>query len=387
MIRRNKMHFYNHVAFKVPTSSTFEFTPYGITKFNKLLRKKNNYQVVKQYAIKYPEVLQIPDNEGWLPLHFACWYCQSLDIIQMLLRLHPKAAEKQNTNGWLPLHLATFYNLPFDIICLLLEAYPKAAEISQKDGYLPLHLACYNQSSIGTTKLLLAAYPKATETKNIHGDLPLHIACMVDQSSHELIQMLVDAYPKATEVQNKYGDLPVHWACHKNASIDIINMLFDAYPQSLTRKNKSGWLPQDVAANTEVKFLAKKGKLPIPDVNLFDKKIYIKNRTGRQLKIEFHHLSLQFQNEDHEMSHSDNDCGIEACVSRKQGNLGNGGVIQDVIVEPNMKMAFPVPKGCKGIYFNILCYSDTSMGWVLNHFIHGGRTQQVTGQPFQIRGE
>lgn len=64
-----------------------------------------------------------------------------------------------------------------------------------------------------------------------------------------------------------------HWACHRNASIDIVNMLFDDYPRSITKKkNNGGWLPQDVAANTEMQFLAKKGRLLIPDVNCFDKK-------------------------------------------------------------------------------------------------------------------
>lgn len=343
---------HNRIVSESPPSYAIESIPYCISKLNNLLRKKKNSQIVKQFVIKYPEILQIPDNDGWLPLHLACWYCQSLDVIQMLLRL-----------------------------------YPQAAEVSQKDGYLPLHLACYNRSSIDTAKLLLEAYPRAVEVKNVHGDLPLHIACMVDHSSHKLIAMLVDMYPKATEVQNNYGDLPVHWACHKNASIEIINMLVDAFPQSITIKNKGGWLPQDVASNTEMQFLAKKGRLLIPDVNPFDKKIYIKNRTGRQLKIEFHHSSLNFQSDHHDTSHGDRDNGAKFSLSRKQGKFGNCGEMQDLIIEPNEKSAFPVNKGCKGLYFNILCCSDTSKGWVLNHFIHGGRTQQVTGQPFQIRGE
>ncbi len=68
-------------------------------KFNKLLKKKESSQDVMRYLIKLPEVIHTPNDDGWLPLHFACWFGDSSDVIKILLEAYPKAAKVQLNNG------------------------------------------------------------------------------------------------------------------------------------------------------------------------------------------------------------------------------------------------------------------------------------------------
>jgi ankyrin repeat protein len=54
----------------------------------------------------YLESLQVTDNDGELPLHYACMFRAPLDVIRYLVHAYPGSLQVTDNNGELPLHYA-----------------------------------------------------------------------------------------------------------------------------------------------------------------------------------------------------------------------------------------------------------------------------------------
>ncbi len=89
-------------------------------------------------------------------------------------------------------------------------------------------------------------------------------------------------------MQDNKGNLPLYYACNnESSSSNTINMHVDLLPNSITCKD--GLLFTDLAAaiNSDLQYLARSGTLPESGHNFLDPNIYIENKTGCQLKIEY----------------------------------------------------------------------------------------------------
>ncbi len=207
-----------------------------------LNENQDNHGLLKKAANYIDTNIIPPHKHKSTPLHYLVCARPPDQLVKSILQLAPDAIHKKNTAGYLPLHYACLFKASPDVIKMLFEAYPQAAKVQCRFGKtLPLHYACSCNESLEIIKIILDAYPNGAKVQNSKGDLPLHYACHYN-ASPDVIKMLLEANPQAAEVQSEHG-LPLHAACSSNASLDIIKIVFEAYPKAVEVKVETGHLP------------------------------------------------------------------------------------------------------------------------------------------------
>jgi len=131
------------------------------------------------------------NERGNLPLHAACSFQATADVVETLLRAYPGGASQPNGVGNLPIHQAAMWQAPVETVEVLLARHPEGATVRNQYGSLPLHMAASNRASPEVVKLLIEAYPDALHLQNDDGMTPLDLA-MADQSvvNDQVIAML-----------------------------------------------------------------------------------------------------------------------------------------------------------------------------------------------------
>jgi hypothetical protein len=140
--------------------------------------------LVKLLVQAFPESRTTKDNDGMVPLHYACTGSSSnfLEHVIVLLdankdSLHIKdnhgrtplkllsnTAKTPDEKGMLPLHrlVASLHPLTEQFLLLLVNAYPGSIRTADKYDMLPFHHACLNQAlSSEVLMILLSLYPEA----------------------------------------------------------------------------------------------------------------------------------------------------------------------------------------------------------------------------------
>eukprot|EP00816_Leptocylindrus_hargravesii_P008464 CAMPEP_0196815708 /NCGR_PEP_ID=MMETSP1362-20130617/51355_1 /TAXON_ID=163516 /ORGANISM="Leptocylindrus danicus, Strain CCMP1856" /LENGTH=322 /DNA_ID=CAMNT_0042192763 /DNA_START=379 /DNA_END=1347 /DNA_ORIENTATION=- len=159
-------------------------------------------------------------------------------------------ASKSNEDGWLPMHIACYQNCELEIIENLYNAFKKGVTKTDKHGWLPLHLACYHNASADTIKFLVDKHAKGASIKNEFDCLPLHLACEKG-ADDEVMQLLCDAFPGGLKMKNYWKNLPIHRAVYQGLPASAIQILVKAYPESVNIKNGEGETPLDLARRCE----------------------------------------------------------------------------------------------------------------------------------------
>lgn len=75
-----------------------------------------------------PETLLMEDNEGMVPLHYACRHQAAPEVVGLLLHLHPDrghaAVSRRDQRGRTPLHYAERFDSPPEVIDMLRSVNP-----------------------------------------------------------------------------------------------------------------------------------------------------------------------------------------------------------------------------------------------------------------------
>ena len=142
------------------------------------------------------------NDRGNLPLHAACSFQASQDVVDALLKAYPQGASLPNGVGNLPLHQAAMWQAPPDTVELLLVHYPEGASARNQYGSLPLHMAASNQASSEVVKLLVDAYPDALHLQNDDGMTPLDLA-LADEGVSEQVLALLEGRPPPPEMSRR----------------------------------------------------------------------------------------------------------------------------------------------------------------------------------------
>jgi len=247
------------------------------TPLHRLLCSRYNQLDIIQTFIKYsPEVVNMKDTSGALPIHFACFFrTTSLEVVQALISASPDSIKVVDHYGELPLHSACWSDASLNVLNFLIESYPegidhmnkkmeertpldilkqnKYAERKDDNGMLLLHHACNNIYSPHFIHFLIQAYPESTTVQDNDGNTPLQYltitASRVDekgmlllhrQAAHfrglnvEMLPILFQANPEAIRLQDKSGLLPIHHASLNQASsLDALMLLVKLYPESI----------------------------------------------------------------------------------------------------------------------------------------------------------
>jgi len=165
---------------------------------------------------KWPQAVRdaCPRTEA-LPLHLACKAQNppaSLATLKLLVEAWPDAMCVQDEDGFLPLHYACpkvkmvtsdIEDLQLEKIKLLVERKPECLQIPAYYGMLPLHWACFHpMSSTNIICYLVGLYTAAVFVCDMKGRLPLHLACTQRTRNPplEVIQCLVRAWPESIHI-------------------------------------------------------------------------------------------------------------------------------------------------------------------------------------------
>jgi ankyrin repeat protein len=113
-------------------------------------------ETIEILAEKNPDTFQIPDDNGWVPLHFAC-HEGSLQVVSFVATRFPDTVKMKTNDGYTPLHLHCECNTPAkdEVVELLVNAFPRALTDADDSGDTPLHSACNNGASDRVIRLLL----------------------------------------------------------------------------------------------------------------------------------------------------------------------------------------------------------------------------------------
>lgn len=126
---------------------------------------------------QFPEEASRVNDRGNLPLHAACSFQATVEVIESLLKAYPQGASQPNGVGNLPLHQAAMWAASAEVVEILLLHHPESASIRNKYGSLPLHMAASSKTaSLDVVRLLIEAYPDALHLQNDDGMTPLDLA-------------------------------------------------------------------------------------------------------------------------------------------------------------------------------------------------------------------
>ena len=211
------------------------------------------------------------DKFGCTPLHYACGrHPQDADLIRLLIEKCPKSALVVDQFDRYPLHIACDYHASADIIAILIEADPGMNSVQQKTKFLgrrPIHIALYGKLSKEAIECLLKADPScvALTSKTKAGRLPLHIA-IEQRLDTDVVRILLEtnardhyerrhhserAIEMSVSLANSNngsnaiyhpfaGMIPLHIACWNNSSPETIEALLNADFANTTVDTKVG---------------------------------------------------------------------------------------------------------------------------------------------------
>eukprot|EP00591_Stephanopyxis_turris_P010302 CAMPEP_0195518568 /NCGR_PEP_ID=MMETSP0794_2-20130614/13169_1 /TAXON_ID=515487 /ORGANISM="Stephanopyxis turris, Strain CCMP 815" /LENGTH=714 /DNA_ID=CAMNT_0040647561 /DNA_START=271 /DNA_END=2415 /DNA_ORIENTATION=- len=132
-----------------------------------------------------PESKIFSDTRGRTPLHFALGNIArpvSPGVVELLAA--SGAAAHRNQDGMLPLHYACAYGISREALLVLIGAYPDCITGIDNKGRSPLHFACANaekESSPSTVRILLDQNPTVIDKTDNDGKFPLDLLARQSQ--------------------------------------------------------------------------------------------------------------------------------------------------------------------------------------------------------------
>lgn len=150
----------------------------------------------------FPEESSRLNERGNLPLHAACSFQATAEVVETLLKAYPGGASQPNSAGNLPIHQAAMWQAPVETVELLLSRHPEGATVRNQYGSLPLHMAASNEASPEVIRVLIDAYPDALHLQNDDGMTPLDLA-LADESASEAIIAMLEGRPPPPELTRR----------------------------------------------------------------------------------------------------------------------------------------------------------------------------------------
>lgn len=151
----------------------------------------------------FPEEAARLNDRGNLPLHAACSFQATADVVEVLLRAYPGGASQPNGVGNLPIHQAAMWQAPVESVEVLLVRHPEGATVRNQYGSLPLHMAASNRATPEVVKLLIDAYPDALHLQNDDGMTPLDLAMADEAMVNDQVVAMLEGRPLPPEMTRR----------------------------------------------------------------------------------------------------------------------------------------------------------------------------------------
>jgi ankyrin repeat protein len=182
--------------------------------------EKGDLDTVKSIIAKNPELVNVKDDFGSTPLHWAAMRGHR-EVFMFLIDKGADVNAKER-HGGVPLHWAAHFDDP-TIIEILIK---KGAKVDEKNmmGRTPLQVAARRGCKKSAEKLIqLGADINA---QNNHGETPLHIAA---KGGHKQVIELLIAKGASEEIKDNNGKTPLEQVYKRPKPIKIDPKIYDAY--------------------------------------------------------------------------------------------------------------------------------------------------------------
>lgn len=123
-----------------------------------------------------PDVVSWTDTQGWLPLHHACAYGASPEIVKILCDTYPQGKIQQDKQFRTPLHFyvtRTSDSVTSMTVNAEMLSDTGAAALTEHGGMLPMHYACAYGTHPAVLNVLAEVYPESLTAKENHGRTPV----------------------------------------------------------------------------------------------------------------------------------------------------------------------------------------------------------------------
>jgi hypothetical protein len=189
-----------------------------------------------------PRLVYEKDANGWLSLHYAAKYPDSVKMLTFLLQLYPAASSvfTEDDDSLSPFYLlfegsSSRTHIESMLECLL-EADSTVATKTNMCGETVLYNLCRSKrpDRESLARICLRTAPALATITDSGGRLPLHIVkTSTDGSALDLVQLLLEAYKEAASMTHDDDDLPLHNAASV-LDLESVKCIVDAYPQALS---------------------------------------------------------------------------------------------------------------------------------------------------------
>eukprot|EP00523_Entomoneis_sp_CCMP467_P010912 CAMPEP_0168735604 /NCGR_PEP_ID=MMETSP0724-20121128/9422_1 /TAXON_ID=265536 /ORGANISM="Amphiprora sp., Strain CCMP467" /LENGTH=513 /DNA_ID=CAMNT_0008782759 /DNA_START=78 /DNA_END=1619 /DNA_ORIENTATION=- len=190
--------------------------------------------VVRVVHKAYPHAISaLEATRESMPLHYACGFGASLEVVQFLVSANPSSISACRTDMVSPLHLACAYfkgGEP-DVINFLLDKFPEGAnQVATEMGWLPIHSAAHGGAHHSVIDRLCRLFPESAMTVDSKGRTSLHIACE-RKGNYRGVKRLLEQSPGLAEVEDDSRFTPLSLAAmHQN--LEVLELLLE-YTQVL----------------------------------------------------------------------------------------------------------------------------------------------------------
>lgn len=234
----------------------------------------------------FPLIVTLVNRFGKYPLHLACEYSASLDVIEELTKRSAIVSETDFEQkspidyAWTEFltRRATFEsrsnfcslnkNDPFNIVVFLVTRACNCVDslqmVKTSENVLWCVLKLGDKCPFSLLEFLLKTFPHLVIQKDNNGRLPLHYCCIFSTSSKsdfcKRLEIIVNAFPAAAAISDTSSRVPLHYALINNqldpkTHIRGLKVLLAAAPSSLHLVDPvTGLLPFMMASTNEINF-------------------------------------------------------------------------------------------------------------------------------------
>jgi len=131
-------------------------------------------------------------STGMSPLHYACERRPPVQLVRVLIDAFPFAVlTRAMPGGCLPLHIACTWGASPEVVESLLAADHGSVKVKDELGNVALHSACFSGADIRIVAMLLAADGKSVVARNHQGSRPIDICKRLrHENRRDVMQLL-----------------------------------------------------------------------------------------------------------------------------------------------------------------------------------------------------